>query len=47
MLQGGASLAEIGQILRHSHADTTAMYAKVDRAALRRLAQPWPGVSAR
>jgi site-specific recombinase XerD len=47
MLQGGASLAEIGQILRHSHADTTAMYAKVDRAALRQLAQPWPAVSAR
>ncbi len=46
MLQGGASLAEIGQVLRHSRAATTAIYAKVDRSALRTLAQPWPGASA-
>lgn len=46
MLQGGASLAEVGQVLRQSRAATTAVYAKVDRAALRALAQPWPGASA-
>ncbi len=46
MLQGGASLAEVGQVLRHSRAATTAVYAKVDRIALGALAQPWPGVSA-
>jgi site-specific recombinase XerD len=45
MLAGGASLAEIGQVLRHSRAATTAMYAKVDRAALRDLALPWPEVA--
>ena len=38
----GASLAEIGQVLRHREQRTTAIYAKVDRAALRALARPWP-----
>ncbi|MCA1679811.1 MAG: site-specific integrase [Actinobacteria bacterium] len=42
MLQAGASLAEIGQVLRHREQKTTAIYAKVDRAALRALARPWP-----
>lgn len=43
MLRKGASLAEIGEVLRHQHPDTTAIYAKVDLQALRALAQPWPG----
>jgi integrase len=43
MLRRGASLDEIGQVLRHKDADTTAIYAKVDLDALRRLAVPWPG----
>jgi len=43
MLQRGASLAEIGEILRHRLPDTTMIYAKVDLDALRALAQPWPG----
>jgi integrase/recombinase XerD len=43
MLRGGASLAEIGQVLRHRRALTTAIYAKVDRLALRAIARPWPG----
>jgi integrase/recombinase XerD len=42
MLRGGASLAEIGDVLRHRRAATTAIYAKVDRAALAVLARPWP-----
>jgi site-specific recombinase XerD len=46
MLRRGASLPEIGQVLRHRHMDTTAIYAKVDHAALRQLAQPWPGGAA-
>ena len=46
MLRGGASLAEIGQALRHRHQRTTAIYAKVDISALAQLAMPWPGVSA-
>jgi len=39
----GASLPEIGQVLRHQSIETTAIYAKVDRAALEKLALPWPG----
>lgn len=42
-LRGGASLAEVGQLLRHRRATTTAIYAKVDREALRKVARPWPG----
>jgi integrase len=42
MLHRGASLTEIAQVLRHRHIDTTAIYAKVDRDALRLIAAPWP-----
>jgi integrase/recombinase XerD len=43
MLRRGAGLTEIGQVLRHQSIEATAIYAKVDRAALSRLALPWPG----
>lgn len=46
MLRGGASLPEIGQLLRHRNAITPSIYAKVDRDALRSIARPWPGVVA-
>lgn len=46
MLRAGGSLVEIGQVLRHRRALTTAIYAKVDRHALRVLARPWPGGAA-
>jgi integrase/recombinase XerD len=46
MLRAGASLPEIGQVLRHRRALSTANYAKVDREALRRIARPWPGAPA-
>jgi len=42
MLRHGASLAEIGQVLRHRSPDTTAIYAKVDLISLRALAPEWP-----
>lgn len=42
-LRAGASLPEVGQLLRHNRIATTAIYAKVDREALRRIARPWPG----
>jgi integrase/recombinase XerD len=42
MLRAGASLAEIGLVLRHRDEKTTAQYAKVDRKTLRRLARSWP-----
>jgi site-specific recombinase XerD len=43
LLSRGAGLVEIGQVLRHQDLRTTALYAKVDRQALSRLALPWPG----
>jgi site-specific recombinase XerD len=43
MLRGGASLTQIGQILRHQLPQTTEIYAKVDLTALQAVAQPWPG----
>lgn len=42
MLRAGATLVEIGEVLRHQEPRTTARYAKVDRKTLRRLARPWP-----
>jgi site-specific recombinase XerD len=46
LLRNGASLAEVGQLLRHRDEKTTAIYAKVDIDALRALAQPCPGAGA-
>jgi site-specific recombinase XerD len=43
LLRRGASLGEIGQLLRHREPTTTQIYAKVDIAALRGIALPWPG----
>jgi len=43
LLRSGATLTEIGQLLRHQSHDTTRIYAKVDIEALRTLSLPWPG----
>jgi integrase/recombinase XerD len=43
MLRHGASLAEIGEVLRHHSPETTKIYTKVDLDSLRALALPWPG----
>jgi integrase/recombinase XerD len=43
MLRAGASLTEVGQVLRHRGRDVTSIYAKVDRLALVQVVQPWPG----
>ena len=45
LLRSGATLSEIGQLLRHANHDTTRIYAKVDISTLRSLSQPWPGVA--
>lgn len=42
LVAAGASLTEVGQLLRHRKALTTAIYAKVDRTALASIARPWP-----
>ena len=44
MLRQGASLQDIASILRHRSIETTEIYAKVDVATLRQIAQPWPEV---
>jgi site-specific recombinase XerD len=43
LLRSGATLSQIGQLLRHKSHDTTRIYAKVDIEALRTLGLPWPG----
>lgn len=43
LLRSGATLSEIGQLLRHESHDTTRIYAKVDIQRLRTLSLPWPG----
>jgi site-specific recombinase XerD len=43
MLRAGASLPEVGQVLRHRSQLATSVYAKVDENALRVLVRPWPG----
>jgi len=43
MLRQGATIVEVSQVLRHRDLATTAIYAKVDFATLRTVAQPWPG----
>ena len=44
MLNSGSGLAEIGKVLRHHSALSTAIYAKVDLKRLSGLARPWPEV---
>ena len=45
MLRQGATLQQIGVVLRHRYLDTTALYAKVDVQRLREIALPWPEVA--
>ena len=42
MLQHGATLAGIGEVLRHRRPATTVIYAKADDRRLAAIAQPWP-----
>ena len=42
VVNNGGSLAEAAQLLRHGSETVTAIYAKVDRAALAAVACPWP-----
>jgi integrase len=44
MYQRGATLKEIADVLGHQSLDTTAIYAKVNWAQLRKVALPWPEV---
>lgn len=42
MVRRGATLTEIGEVLRHRSPATTEIYAKLDFGALRDVAMPWP-----
>jgi site-specific recombinase XerD len=43
MLAAGASLREVGQVLRHHRDQTTAIYANVDANVLAGVVRSWPG----
>jgi len=47
MIQRGATMAEIGQLLRHRSPNSTELYAKVDFERLRGVSLPWPVGGAR
>lgn len=43
MLARGATMREVGQVLRHDDSSVTAIYAKVDQSSLSLPVRPWPG----
>jgi len=43
LLDGGCSLKEVADVLRHRSLNTTLIYAKLDSRNLRSVAMPWPG----
>ncbi len=45
LLDGGSSLKEVADVLRHRSLNTTLVYAKLDGRNLRSVALPWPGRS--
>lgn len=45
LIRHGATLDDVGRLLRHASRESTAVYAKVAVDALRRIAQPWPGAT--
>jgi integrase/recombinase XerC len=46
LLEGGSSLKEVADVLRHRSLNTTLIYAKLDRKNLAAVALPWPGCAA-
>ena len=42
LVNAGASLAEVGDVLRHRSRSSTMLYARLDIDGLRSIAQPWP-----
>jgi site-specific recombinase XerD len=43
LLEGGSSLKEVADVLRHRSLNTTLIYAKLDSRNLAAIALPWPG----
>ncbi len=46
LLDGGSSLKEVADVLRHRSLNTTLIYAKLDSRKLSAVALPWPGSAA-
>jgi integrase len=46
LLEGGSSLKEVADVLRHRSLNTTLIYAKLDSNNLAAVALPWPGCTA-
>jgi site-specific recombinase XerD len=46
LLDGGSSLKEVADVLRHRSLDATQIYAKLDSRNLAAVALPWPGCAA-
>lgn len=42
LIRHGATLDDVGRLLRHASRESTAVYAKVAIGALSHIAQPWP-----
>lgn len=42
MLQQGANLRDISEVLRHRASSSTELYAKIDMRSLREVVRPWP-----
>jgi len=42
LVNAGASLAEVGDVLRHRSRSSTMVYARLDIDGMRSIAQPWP-----
>jgi len=47
MVRRGASLEEIGDVLRHRSRQSTMIYAKLDVEGLRTIAPEWPAAGGR
>lgn len=47
LINAGAPIKQIADLLGHRSVDTTAIYAKVDLTSLRRVALPWPATEKR
>lgn len=45
LLAAGGSLREVGEVLRHERAETTAIYTSVAPRVLQHLVRPWPGTA--
>ena len=43
LINAGASIKDIADLLGHRSIDTTAIYAKVNMRSLAEVAMPWPG----